>query len=262
MGQKPGYPPVNIPIQPLKWVLNWGVNSPTKMGFQNGFDNHCQMDARIKRFFCGWRRLFFLRRRLGNDLLVPLLPVLQNGLHHVVRKAVAAKAAHLHRPEMRPENALRRKPHPPTPPQKKTHTTNRRFLGVAGLPMVSVSPKKGRTKNRTGVPDSALFARFEALRVSFPPPQPAQTKKTVLRACHPKPTWCPISGNNHSIYVFYCRASQTLIICCALCVAFNQRVSITPKGKWDIIQPTLRGCISKCILIRDASADSSNIGQC
>ena len=42
LGQKP-VPPVNIPIQPLKWVLKWVADSPKtpktpKMGSQNGFD--------------------------------------------------------------------------------------------------------------------------------------------------------------------------------------------------------------------------------
>ena len=34
----PGQPPVNIPIQPLKWVLNWVVNSPTPKWDPIGFD--------------------------------------------------------------------------------------------------------------------------------------------------------------------------------------------------------------------------------
>ena len=38
MGQNPGYFSVNIPIQPLKQVLKWVVDSPTKMGSQNGFE--------------------------------------------------------------------------------------------------------------------------------------------------------------------------------------------------------------------------------
>ena len=49
-------PSARFPIQPLKQALKWVVNSPTKMGSQNGFDHHShyplhrlEMDSRARR---------------------------------------------------------------------------------------------------------------------------------------------------------------------------------------------------------------------
>ena len=43
MGQYPGSPLMRIPIQPLKWVLKWVVNSPTNQNGAIGFDNHSHL---------------------------------------------------------------------------------------------------------------------------------------------------------------------------------------------------------------------------